>query len=73
MAIVAVFEVSGATSAKYDEVIRRLTELGLRGPDRQMYHICDGDKQKLQFKSKLSPSKSQNGFQGQFSGRDGHH
>jgi hypothetical protein len=48
MAIVAIFEVNGATSAKYDEVIRRLTEIGLRVPEGQMYHVCYGDKQKLQ-------------------------
>jgi hypothetical protein len=48
MAIVAMFEVSGATSAKYDEVIRRLTAIGLRVPDGQMYHVCYGDRQRLQ-------------------------
>ena len=48
MAIVALFEVEGATAAKYDEVIRRLTEIGERVPDGQMYHICYGDKQRLQ-------------------------
>ena len=36
MAIVALFEVEGATAAKYDEVIRRLTEIGLRVPDGQL-------------------------------------
>ena len=48
MAIVALFEVEGATAAKYDEVIRRLTEIGLRMPDGQLYHICHGDRQRLQ-------------------------
>jgi hypothetical protein len=48
MAIVAIFEVNGATSSKYDEVIRRLTTIGQRVPDGQMYHICYGDKQRLQ-------------------------
>lgn len=48
MAIVAMFEVKGSTAAKYDEVIRRLTEIGLRVPDGQLYHICYGDKQNLQ-------------------------
>jgi hypothetical protein len=48
MAIVAIFEVKGATSSKYDEVIRRLTKIGQRVPDGQMYHICYGDKQRLQ-------------------------
>ena len=48
MAIVAMFDVNGATSEKYDEVIRQLTEIGLRVPDGQMYHICYGDRQRLQ-------------------------
>src|SRR3989442_13412497 len=48
MAIIVMFEVKGATSAKYDEVIRRLTDIGLRVPDGQMYHICYGDRQRLQ-------------------------
>ena len=48
MAIVAIFEVKGATSSKYDEVIRRLTEIGQRVPDGQLYHICYGDRQRLQ-------------------------
>ncbi len=48
MAIVALFEVEGATAEKYDEVIRRLTEIGQRVPDGQLYHICYGDKQRLQ-------------------------
>ncbi|MBI3400412.1 MAG: hypothetical protein HY048_03235 [Acidobacteria bacterium] len=48
MAIIAMFEVKGATSSKYDEVIRRLTENGQRVPDGQMYHICYGDRQRLQ-------------------------
>ena len=48
MAIIVKFEVDGADSAKYDEVIRRLTEIGERVPDGQLYHICYGDKQRLQ-------------------------
>ena len=48
MAIVAIFEVNGADSSKYDEVIRRLTEFGELVPDGQMYHICYGDRQSLQ-------------------------
>lgn len=48
MAIVAIFEVKGADSSKYDEVIRRLTAMGQRVPDGQMYHICYGDRQNLQ-------------------------
>ena len=48
MAIVAIFEVNGATASKYDEVIRRLTEIGLRVPDGQLYHVCYGDLDRLQ-------------------------
>ncbi len=48
MAILAMFEVKGSTSAKYDEVIRRLTEIGQLQPDGQMYHICYGDPENLQ-------------------------
>ena len=48
MAIIAMFEVNGADSAKYDEVIRRLTAIGLKVPDGQMYHVCYGDRQRLQ-------------------------
>jgi hypothetical protein len=48
MAILAMFEVKGTDSSKYDEVIRRLTAIGLRVPDGQMYHVCYGDKQNLQ-------------------------
>ena len=48
MAIVAIFEVKGADSSKYDEVIRRLTAIGQRVPDGQMYHICHGERHNLQ-------------------------
>jgi hypothetical protein len=48
MAIVAMFEVEDATAAKYDAVIRRLTDMGERVPDGQLYHICYGDPQHLQ-------------------------
>jgi hypothetical protein len=48
MAILAKFEVSGADAAKYDEVIRRLTEIGERVPDGQLYHVCYGDRKNLQ-------------------------
>ena len=48
MAILAMFDVKGATAAKYDEVIRRLTEMGLRVPDGQLYHVCYGSKEQLQ-------------------------
>jgi len=48
MAIIAMFEVEGASADKYDEVIRRLTKMNLRVPDGQLYHICYGDRQRLQ-------------------------
>jgi hypothetical protein len=48
MAVIAMFEVEGASAAKYDEVIRRLTEIGQRVPDGQLYHVCYGDPQRLQ-------------------------
>ncbi len=48
MAILAMFEVKGANASKYDEVIRRLTQIGLRVPDGQLYHICYGDRERLQ-------------------------
>ncbi len=48
MPILGMFEVKGATAAKYDEVIRRLTEIGQMVPDGQMYHVCYGDKDNLQ-------------------------
>jgi hypothetical protein len=48
VAIIALFEVSGATAAKYDETIRRLTAMGERVPDGQLYHICYGNKDRLQ-------------------------
>jgi hypothetical protein len=48
MAIIVLFEVSGANASKYDQVIRRLTEIGLRVPDGQLYHVCYGDKEALQ-------------------------
>jgi hypothetical protein len=48
MAIVVMFEVEGATASKYDEVIRRLTDIGERVPDGQLYHVCYGDRECLQ-------------------------
>ena len=48
MAILAMFEVNGADSSKYDEVIRRLTEIGQWPPDGQVHHVSYGDKENLQ-------------------------
>ena len=47
-AIGAIFEVAGATASKYGEVIRRLAEMGQKVPDGQMYHVCYGDRERLQ-------------------------
>src|SRR5262245_34679579 len=48
VAIIALFEVEGSTASKYDQVIRRLTAIGQRVPDGQLYHVCYGDRQRLQ-------------------------
>lgn len=48
MAILVQFKVTGATISKYEEVIRRLTAMGLRIPDGQLYHVCYGDPNNLQ-------------------------
>ena len=48
MPVIARFEVDGADAPKYDEVIRRLTAIGQRVPDGQLYHVCYGDTQRLQ-------------------------
>jgi hypothetical protein len=44
----AIIEVKGADAAKYDEVMRRMAEMGDRVPDGQTHHICYGDRQNLQ-------------------------
>jgi hypothetical protein len=48
MAIVVKFDVTGMDSAKYDEILRRLTAIGQGAPDGRQYHVCYGDKQRLQ-------------------------
>ena len=48
MAIVVKFDVCGMDSSKYDEVIRRLEEMGLGAPDGRIHHVCYGDPQDLQ-------------------------
>ena len=48
MAIVALFDISGMTAEKYDEAIRRLTDIGERVSDGQIIHICYGDTENLQ-------------------------
>jgi hypothetical protein len=48
MAIIAMFEVEGADAAKYDDVIRRLTAIGQKVPDGQLFHVSYGDPARLQ-------------------------
>ena len=48
MAILVMFEINEMDSSKYDESIRQLTEAGLRVPDGRTYHVCYGDRQRLQ-------------------------
>jgi hypothetical protein len=62
MAILAMFEVNGATASKYDEVIRRLTEIGQRVPDGQMYHVCYGDRDRLQVINIFESQEKLDGF-----------
>jgi hypothetical protein len=62
MAILAMFEVNGATASKYDEVIRRLTQLGQRVPDGQMYHVCYGDRVRLQVINIFESQEKLDGF-----------
>lgn len=48
MAIIAKFDVVGMDTAKYDEIIRQLGAIGQGAPDGRLYHVCYGDKQRLQ-------------------------
>jgi hypothetical protein len=48
MAILVKFDVAGMDSAKYDEIISRLEKVGQGAPDGRIYHVCYGDKQRLQ-------------------------
>ena len=64
MAIVVMFEVNGATSSKCDKVIRRLTEIGQRVPEGQKYHICYGDRQRLQVIDVLESQAKLDAFRG---------
>jgi hypothetical protein len=48
MAILVKFDVAGMDSTKYDEIIRRLQAGGHGAPDGRLYHVCYGDKQRLQ-------------------------
>ena len=48
MAILAKFDVTGMDAAGYDAVIRQLAEMGQGAPDGRLYHVCYGDRQRLQ-------------------------
>jgi hypothetical protein len=48
MAIVIKFEVTGMDSSKYDAIMKDLDAAGLDHPDGRRYHLCFGDKSRLQ-------------------------
>ena len=48
MAIVVKYEVMGMSAAKYDGIMRDLTAAGLTHPEGRAYHVCFGDKERLQ-------------------------
>ena len=48
MAIVVKYEVTGMSSAKYDGIMRDLALAGLAHPDGRAYHVCFGDRDRLQ-------------------------
>jgi hypothetical protein len=48
VAILVKFSVSGATVAKYDEVLRRLEAAGSLIPPGQLYHVSYGSRDNLQ-------------------------
>ena len=48
MAIVVRFNVSGMTTAKYDEVLRRLESAGAGAPPGRLHHVSYGDHDNLQ-------------------------
>ncbi|MFO0615923.1 MAG: hypothetical protein U0414_25230 [Polyangiaceae bacterium] len=48
MAIVVRYEVNGMSSEQYDAIMRDLDAAGLGHPAGRAYHVCFGDKTKLQ-------------------------
>ena len=48
MAIVVQFEVSGMSSDKYEEVLRRLEAVGAGAPPGRLYHVSYGAPDNLQ-------------------------
>ena len=47
MAIVLRFSDPGMTTAKYDEIVKRLEQAGAGSPAGRLYHVCFGDKENL--------------------------
>ena len=47
MAVVLRFTTQGLTEAKYNEIDRRLSEVGAGSPAGRLYHVCFGDKENL--------------------------
>lgn len=47
MAVVMRFTSDGMTTAKYDEVVKRLEQAGAGAPAGRLYHVCFGDKNNL--------------------------
>jgi hypothetical protein len=47
MAVVLRFEPQGMTSAKYDEIVKRLDQAGAGTPAGRLYHVCFGDPNNL--------------------------
>ena len=47
MAIVLRFSDPGMTTAKYEEIVKRLEQAGAGSPAGRLYHVCFGDKENL--------------------------
>ena len=47
MAIVVRFTPEGFTTAKYDECIKKLQQVGAGSPAGRLYHVCFGDENNL--------------------------
>jgi hypothetical protein len=47
MAVVLRFAPQGMTSAKYDEIVKRLEQAGAGTPAGRLYHVCFGDSNNL--------------------------
>ena len=47
MAVVLRFSPQGMTAAKYDEIVKRLEQVGAGSPAGRLYHVCFGDENNL--------------------------